>query len=74
MMQAKKRREVFDASNLISLTKKSSKERESFSASTRTPYVGYRRPMEVDVELGETTVLRGTVAALEAAHGEASGL
>lgn len=30
--------------------------------------------MEVDVELGEAAVLRGAVAALEAAHGEASGL
>lgn len=30
--------------------------------------------MEVDVEFGEAAVLRGTVATLETAHGEASGL
>lgn len=45
-----------------------------FSTSTRILRAGYRRPVEVDVELGEAALLRGTVAALEAAHGKASGL
>lgn len=37
-------------------------------------FVGYRRPMEGDVELGEAAVLRRTIAAVEATHGEAPRL
>lgn len=34
----------------------------------------HRCPMEVNVELGEATVLRGTIAIIETAYGETSGL